>query len=184
MKYTTLQLLILISCFTQDDGIRIEFCAWECYNSMLPFFWVAMEYVYLFLLQAVAVVLAFKTRKVKIKELNDSKSVACIIYVTTIVMSVLMIITFASDGYIIVTEALFSGGIMLATAVFLGLTFIPKVWILSSTFPPSFRTIPCTHTLMCNCFERYKSSSYKNVCWYVGLLLPWLMKPVMDVLVE
>lgn len=86
----------------------------------------ALEYLYLFLLQVAAVVLAFKTRNVKIKELNDSKSVAAIIYVTSIVMAALMIITFASDGYIVVAEALFSGGLMLATTVFLGLTFIPK----------------------------------------------------------
>lgn len=90
-----------------------------------------MEYAYLFLLQAAAVILAFKTRKVKIKELNDSKSVAAIIYITSIVMASLMIITFASDGYIVVAETLFSGGIMLATAVFLGLTFVPKVTVYS-----------------------------------------------------
>ena len=86
-----------------------------------------MEYMYCILLQASAVVLAFMTRKVQIKELNDSKSVAGIIYINSIVMASLVIITFASDGYIIVAETLYSGGIMLATTVFLGLTFIPKV---------------------------------------------------------
>jgi gamma-aminobutyric acid type B receptor len=92
-----------------------------------------MEYSYLFLLQAVAVVFAFKTRKVKIKELNDSKSVAAIIYINSIVMVCLMVVTFASDGYIVTAEVLFSGGIMLATSVFLGLTFVPKVIIVVCT---------------------------------------------------
>ena len=123
------ELVNFASCLllTQEDGIRIIFYAWKCYDTTLPFVWVAMEYMYCILLQAAAVVLAFMTRKVQIKELNDSKSVAGIIYINSIVMASLVIITFASDGYIIVAETLYSGGIMLATAVFLGLTFIPKV---------------------------------------------------------
>ena len=67
------------------------------------------------------------TRRVKIKVMNDSKSVAVIIYTTSVVLVALVIISFTLDSYIVVTEILFSGGIMLATTVFLAFTFIPKV---------------------------------------------------------
>ena len=83
------------------------------------------------MLQVAAVILAFKTRKVKIKALNDSKYVAAIIYITSTVI-VARIIAFALDYYIITTEVLFSGGLMLATTVFLGFIFIPKVSVYNS----------------------------------------------------
>ncbi len=83
--------------------------------------------MYLISLQVAAVILAFKTRKVKIKVLNDSKYVAAIIYITSMVVVALIVITFALDSYIVVTEVLFSGGLILATTTFLGFIFIPKV---------------------------------------------------------
>ena len=82
------------------------------------------------LLQVAAVILAFTTRRVKIKVLNDSKSVAVIIYTTSVVLVALVIISFTLDSYIVVVqEILFSGGILLATTVFLIFIFIPKVII-------------------------------------------------------
>ena len=74
-----------------------------------------------------ALFLAFLTRRVEIKELNDSKSVAAIIYVTTFIIAVLLVDTFVTVGYIVVSEGLFSGGLLISTSVFLGFTFIPKV---------------------------------------------------------
>lgn len=74
-----------------------------------------------------ALFLAFLTRKVEIKELNDSKSVSAIIYITTFIIAVLIVDTFVSVGYIVLSETLFSGGLMISTSVFLGFTFIPKV---------------------------------------------------------
>ena len=111
----------------QSDGISIVYCAWECYNTLTPFIWLALEYVYLGLLQVIAVILAFNTRKVKIKVLNDSKAVAVIIYTSSVVLVALVIVSFALDSFIVVTEVLFSGGILLATTVFVGFIFVPKV---------------------------------------------------------
>jgi len=115
---------------TTNEGISIVYCAWECYNNLTPFIWLALEYVYLGLLQVIAVILAFNTRKVKIKVLNDSKSVAVIIYTTSVVLVALVIVSFALDSFIVVTEVLFSGGILLATTVFVGFIFVPKMVIL------------------------------------------------------
>ena len=123
--------VILLTFFIlfQENGIRINLFAWECYDSLIPFAWVALEYLVLLLFQVAAVVLAFKTRKVRIKELNDSKSVAAIIYITSMVMAALIVITFATDGLIVLAETLFSGSMMLATSVILALLFIPKVCV-------------------------------------------------------
>ena len=94
-------------------------------------------------LQVMAVILAFKTRKVKIKALNDSKSVTAIIYTTSIVLAGLAIITFALNSYIVVTEVLFSGGIILATTVFVSFVFIPKVSLLCSALHEYNITVCC-----------------------------------------
>ena len=78
------------------------------------------------LLHFAAVILAFTTRRVKIKVLNDSKSVAVIIHTTSVTLVALVIISFTLDSYIVVVqEILFSGGILLATTVFLTFIFIP-----------------------------------------------------------
>lgn len=114
----------------QDDGVTVNKCAWECYNKAPPFIWLSLEFVYMAVLQVAAVVLAFKTRKVKIKALNDSKAITAIIYTTGIVLAGLAIITFTLNSFIVVTELLFSGGIILATTVFVSFVFIPKVSLL------------------------------------------------------
>ena len=79
------------------------------------------------LLQLIGFILAVQTRKVKIKALNDSKYVAAIIYVTSIVLVVLVLVTFALSRFLTIAEVFFSGMLMLGTTAFLSLIFIPKV---------------------------------------------------------
>ena len=114
----------------QDDGVTVINCAWECYDKAPPFIWLSLEFVYMAVLQVMAFIFAFKTRKVKIKALNDSKSVTAIIYTTSIVLAGLAIITFTLNSFVVVTEVLFSGGIILATTIFVSFVFIPKVSLL------------------------------------------------------
>ena len=78
-------------------------------------------------LQLAAFILAVITRKVKIKVLNDFKEMTLIVYTTTSAMVVMCIPTFTPFFGFITNEAVFSGGIMLATTVFLTFLFIPKV---------------------------------------------------------
>ena len=94
---------------------------------MAPLVSAGVSLAYLVLLQVMAFILALATSKVKIKVLNDSKEMAIIIYTTSVVLLVLAIITFGLNSYSIVTEVLFSGGIMLATTIVLALLFVPKV---------------------------------------------------------
>ena len=82
--------------------------------------WLAIVFVY-------QLVLAFQTRKVKIKVVNDAKFIVAIIYISSLVFVVLIVVKFSLGSHINVREALFSGAILLATTAFVALIFIPKV---------------------------------------------------------
>ena len=84
-------------------------------------------FTYLGLLQVIGIILAIQTRKVKVKLLNDSKYIAALIYISSIVLIIIAIIRFTLGDYINVTEVFYSGGLILATTAFLSLTFIPKM---------------------------------------------------------
>ena len=102
-------------------------CVYQCYGFTLSLAWVAIEYIYLVLIQVAAFILAIVTRKVKIKVLNDSREMFIIVYTSSSIMLVLGIVTFVISTRFILIEVLFGFGIMMATTVFLALTFVPKV---------------------------------------------------------
>ena len=79
------------------------------------------------LLQIIALVLAFSTRKVKVKGLNDSKYIAAAIYVTSIVLAVTMVSTYTLMDYVNVYPAVVGMGFLLGTTMILGLVFVPRV---------------------------------------------------------
>ena len=84
-------------------------------------------FIYLALLQIVGIILAFQTRKVKITVLNDSKSVATLIYISSVVLIVIVLIKFFLRNFINVSGAVFCGGILLLATFYLILIFCPKV---------------------------------------------------------
>lgn len=79
------------------------------------------------ILQAIALVLAIRTRNVKIKGLNDSKEIMAIIYITTIVDVELILVTILLRDYSNIRILLFTGGIIFGTTIAVALVFIPKV---------------------------------------------------------
>ena len=113
----------------QEFGIRIQYVAYGCYTkgNIPQYTWVGLTHAYEALLLIIGIIFAIKTRKVKIKLLNDSKYVAGQIYVSAIALFLLVILTFTLDGYQNISEAVVSGGILLASTVFLALAFVPKV---------------------------------------------------------
>ena len=112
----------------QNSDILEEYSVWQCYKaSSAPFYLDIIIFVYLILLQIVGIILAFQTRRVKINILNDSKSVASLVYISSIVLVVIVLVTFILRSYINVSAALFSGGIIVLATVFLLLMFVPKV---------------------------------------------------------
>ena len=84
------------------------------------------------LLQVIALVLAFSTRKVKVKGLDDSKSIAAAIYITSIMFAVIMVATYTLKDFVNGFAALFCTGFLIGTTVILGLVFVPKVGAVAS----------------------------------------------------
>ena len=114
--------------FLQANGIRQEFYVLVCYEASSPsFFWQIFIFAYLAVLQLVGIILSFQTRKVKVQGLRDSTYVAAIIYVSSIVLIVLALVTFSLRTYINIGNGILVAGIFLLTTVFLAFIFIPKV---------------------------------------------------------
>ena len=91
--------------------------------------WLSISYAYKGLLQILAMIMAFHTRKVKIKALNDSKEIAIIIYINSITLSLLIFVEFALNDYHEVYAALFGLSLLVGATLFLTLLFTPKVCI-------------------------------------------------------
>ena len=79
------------------------------------------------ILQVIALVLAFSTRKVKVKGIDDAKYVAAAVYVTSIVLAVVIVATYSLKDFVNAFPALFCTGFVIGTTVILGLVFVPKV---------------------------------------------------------
>ena len=73
------------------------------------------------------IVLAFQTRKVKVPGLKDSKFVATVVYISSIVLVALALVTFALRTYINISSGIRVAGIFTMTTMILVLIFIPKV---------------------------------------------------------
>ena len=120
--------LHLVTNLLQMSDVREDYSVWQCYETgSLPFIFDCIIFAYLILLQIVGIILAFQTRKVKINVLNDSKVVTILIYISSIVLVVIMLVTFILRNYINVSAAVHSGGVIVLATVFLLLIFVPKV---------------------------------------------------------
>ena len=99
-----------------------------CNESSSPnFYWRILIFLFLAVLQIVGILLAFQTRKVKLHGLRDSKFIAAIIYISSIVLVVLALVTYSLRTYINIGGGLFASGILLLTTIFLLFIFLPKV---------------------------------------------------------
>ena len=78
-------------------------------------------------LQIIALVLAFATRKVKVKGLDDAKFIVVIVYVTSIVLALTILAIYSLKEVINGSVALFCTGFLVGTTVILGLVFVPLV---------------------------------------------------------
>ena len=110
----------------QDDQVTHANFVFVCLGEDAVV-WLALSYIYKALLQLVAMFMAFSTRRVKIKALNDSKEIAVVIYFNSITLTLLAVVEFALKQYHEVYAALFSLALVVEASVFLTLIFIPKV---------------------------------------------------------
>ena len=114
----------------QSLGVRVEYCVWICQEANAPsFYWQMFVFFYLIMLQVIGLVLAIQTRKVKLRGLRDSKYVAAIIYISSISIVVMALVTFALENFINIGTGIFVFCVFTLTTIFLVLIFVPKVRI-------------------------------------------------------
>ena len=99
-------------------------------SSPTEAYWLGVLFGYKIIFQAIGVFLAFKIRKVKIHGLNESREVSAILYITSIMLVIMIVVSYAFGDYIDVEAAVFGFGLSTLITVVLGLTFVPKVKIL------------------------------------------------------
>ena len=112
--------------FPQDLDITTDYFTYICSSEPRDIF-LGILYGYKMLLQVIALILAFSTCKVKVKGLDDSKSIAAAIYITSIMFAVIMVATYTLKDFVNGFAALFCTGFFIGTTVILGLVFVPKV---------------------------------------------------------
>ena len=71
--------------------------------------------------------MAFHIRRVKVKALNDSKEIAVIIYINSVILALLAVTQFVLETYHDAYAAMFGLALLVDATLFLGLIFIPKV---------------------------------------------------------
>lgn len=72
--------------------------------------------------------MAFHTRHVKVKAVNDFKQLAAIVYINSLILAVLVVTEFGLVNYHNVYAAVFGLALLVEGTLFLGLTYIPKVY--------------------------------------------------------
>ena len=91
--------------------------------------------------QIVGLFLAFATRKVKIKGIDDAKEIAATIYVTSLVLAIMIVSMYTINELINTYAAVFSTGFFIGTTVIMAFVFISKVKdekLVSYKYPFSF----------------------------------------------
>ena len=116
----------------QEFGLITMYFTYICSSKARDIF-LGILYGYKMILQVIALVLAFSTRKVKVKGIDDAKYVAAAIYVTSIVLTVIIVATYTLKEFVNAFPALFCTGFVIGTTVILGLVFIPKVRVVQSS---------------------------------------------------
>ena len=97
-----------------------------CNEQTGTIIWLGASFGYKGILQVVAIFMAFHTRRVKVKVLNESKEIAAIIYINSIILVLLTVTEFTLASHHNTYAALFGLGLLIEASLFLGLIFIPK----------------------------------------------------------
>lgn len=94
---------------------------------------IILLYISKILLQVTSLILAFRTRKVKVKGLDDSKYISAAIYVTTIVLPIALFASLTLRRHINAFPALVGGAHYFGATAILLLVFVPKVSLYLTT---------------------------------------------------
>ncbi len=116
--------------FLQEFDVLIQQQVYVCFSlgrNIFATVWVGLTVIYTGSIQIIALILAFQTRKVKIKQLHDSKYIAAMVHTSGVALMINTIAIIIDASFLNVVEILFSGSLLAATTIFLALAFIPTV---------------------------------------------------------
>lgn len=112
---------------TEGDQGRIrKYYVYIC-ASMARDIFLGVFYGYKALLQVCGLFLAFATRKVKVKGLDDAKWIAATIYITSIVLAIIILAVYTLNDLSNTHSAVFTGGIFIGTTFIMAFVFVPKM---------------------------------------------------------
>lgn len=109
-----------------EHGITVQYIATTCTSSSEPY-WLSILFGYKVLIQVTGVILAFKIRTVHIKDLNDTKETSAILYITSILLAIVIIVTLTLGDYQDIDGSAYGFGICTSTTLVIGFTFVPKM---------------------------------------------------------
>ena len=89
--------------------------------------WVALLFGYKVMLQISGMVLAFLTRKVEVKGLNESREVQVVMIITTPIVVAALVLRLVLSDYLNVVGTVYALGVSLTGGTALSIIFIPKV---------------------------------------------------------
>lgn len=120
--------VLMLTCLLkwQEEGFNVTYNVSVC-SSSARFVFLGITFSYKIVLQVIAIILAFSIRKVKIKGLNDSREISAIVYATSIILVLVIVMTLALRSFINVSGTINGLGFSTASTVALGFIFIPKV---------------------------------------------------------
>ena len=104
-----------------------DYYTYECAFSTGSLIVFAVLAAYKILLQILALFMAFHTRRIKLKGLNESKEIFAIVYVNTIVLTVIVTVQFALQGFHDASSIVNGLALFIEATLFLGFLFVPKV---------------------------------------------------------
>ena len=90
---------------------------------------VGILYGYKGIIQLIALIMAFRTRDIKVKGLDDAKYIISTVYITTVGIVITTVTLYVLREYLNISTATLTLTIFFSTTVILGLVFIPKVCI-------------------------------------------------------
>lgn len=98
----------------------------NCYTNA-SFVWIIIIAIFIGILETIAVVLAVKTRQVKVEAVNDSKEVVAIVYIVTACSVVIIVVAYFLQDYSSLCEGFYLTAVLLGTSSAITLAFVPKV---------------------------------------------------------
>ena len=101
----------------------------RCLSTTEPY-WLSILFGYKAIIQAIGLYLAFKIRNIKIRGLNDSREVSITLYISSVILFIVVVVTFVYGDYIDVDGFVYGFGLSTCATVVLSLTFITKVGII------------------------------------------------------